>query len=58
VPFRAALLAAEELPLHQLISEKAKHLAQLGMTINKIAKALGVDWYTVRKALHSGKRKG
>jgi len=54
VPFRAALLAREELLLHQLIAEKAFHLQQLGMIINKIAKALGVDWYTVRKALNNG----
>lgn len=58
VPFRVALLSPEELPLHQCIAEKALHLHQLGMSINKIANALGVDWYTVRKVLNGGKRKG
>lgn len=56
VPFQVPLLIVEEPPLHQTIAEKAKHLQQLGMNNNRIAKALGVDFHTVKKALSGGKR--
>ena len=50
------MLLAEEKPLmYQCISEKVWHLHQLGMTINKIATQLNIDWKTVRKALKLAK---
>ena len=51
IPFKVALLSPEELPPHLVIAEKALHLHQLGMSISKIAKALNVDWHTVKKAI-------
>lgn len=56
VPFQVPLLTVEEPPLHQIISEKAKHLKQLGWNTAKIARTLGVDFHTAKKALTGGKR--
>jgi DNA-binding NarL/FixJ family response regulator len=39
---------------HQVLSPKIRELARLGLSKNAIARALGIDWKTVRKALDRG----
>jgi len=39
---------------HQVLGPKIRELARLGLSKNAIARALGVDWKTVRKALDRG----
>ncbi len=51
MPFEAALLQAEELPVYQQIAEEAVHLRLLGMNANRIAATLKVDRTTVVRAL-------
>lgn len=46
-----AVLVAEEPFPHQVLGPKVRELARLGLNTNAIARALGVDWKTVRKAL-------
>lgn len=46
-----AVLVTEEPFPHQVLGPKVRELARLGLNTNAIARALGVDWKTVRKAL-------
>ena len=46
-----AVLETEEPFPHQMLGPKIRELARLGLSRNAIARALGVDWKTVRKAL-------
>ena len=45
------LLSVEGSFPHQMLGPKIRELARLGLSTNAIARALAVDWKTVRKAL-------
>ncbi len=51
MPVTFAVLDTEEPFPHQVLGPKIRELARLGLSRNAIARALGVDWKTVRKAL-------
>ena len=51
VPFEAALMVTEELPMYQRIAEEAEHLRLLGLNDSQVAQHLGVDSKTVAKAI-------
>ena len=44
-------LAEAEAPLYQRLAPEAERLRQLGLSLRRIARALGVDDKTVAKAL-------
>lgn len=51
LPFEAALLETAEVPAYQRIAQEAKHLQQLGLSLSRIAKHLGVTDKTAAKAI-------
>ena len=51
MPFEAALWELSDPPIYQRIAEKALHLEELLMNLNRIAVALKVDRTTVIRAL-------
>ncbi len=51
LPLEAALLETAEAPAYQRIAQEAKHLQQLGLSLSRIAKHLGVTDKTVAKAI-------
>ncbi len=56
IPFEAALLETKEPPLYRQIAPEAARLSRLGMSHSAIARALGVDHKTVKKALLASKK--
>jgi len=58
MPFEVALLEAEERPVYQRIGVEVAKLARLGMRKAAIARRLGVDAKTVKKALDQAMRPG
>ncbi len=51
LPFEAALLETAEAPAYQRIAQQAKHLQQLGLSLSRTARQLGVTDKTVAKAI-------
>jgi len=51
VPIEVAVLDGQAPPLYQRVAAKASHLHELGMTQAEIGRRLGVDRWTVGKAL-------
>ena len=51
VPLEVVIIEIKPPPLYQEIAPKAKHLKELGMTQAEIGRRLGVDRWTVGKAL-------
>ena len=58
MPFEVALLEAEKQSVYQKIGEEAAKLARLGMRNAAIARRLGVDAKTIKKALDQAMRPG
>jgi hypothetical protein len=51
VPFEVALLETQDPPVYQRIAKDAEKLHQLGLSDSKIARYLGVDDKTGKKAI-------
>ena len=51
MPIEVPILEIKQPPVYQRIAAKAKHLNELGMTQAEIGRRLGVDRWTVGKAL-------
>ena len=58
MPFEVALLEAEERPVYQKIGVEVANLARLVMRNAAIARKLGVDAKTVKKAMDQVVRPG
>jgi len=56
VPLEVPILEIIPPPVYQRIAPKAKHLKEIGMTQAEIGRRLGVDRWTVGKALRWLKR--
>ncbi len=55
IPFETALLETAEPPLYQRIAPKAMRLWELGLSLSRIARHLGVTDKTVGKSLGRGR---
>jgi hypothetical protein len=51
MPIEVPILELKPPPVYQRIASKAKHLQELGLTQAEIGRRLGVDRWTVGKAL-------
>ena len=51
IPIEVPILEIKPAPVYQQIAPKAKHLHELGMTFKEIGLKLGVDRWTVGKAV-------
>ena len=51
MPLEVPILEIKPPPVYQRIAPKAKHLQELGMSQSEIGRRLGVDRWTVGKAL-------
>jgi len=51
IPLEVPILEIKSPPVYQGIAPKAKHLQELGMSQSEIGRRLGVDRWTVGKAL-------
>lgn len=58
IPFEVALLETGERPVYQRIAVEVVQLARLGMRKAAIARSLGVDAKTVKKAIDQAGRPG
>ena len=56
IPFEATLIETAEPPLFQRIAPKAMRLWELGLSLSRIARHLGVTDKTVAKALRTSQR--
>lgn len=56
IPFEAALVVTLESPLYQRITPKAMRLWELGLSLSRIARQLGVTDKTVTKSLGRDRR--
>jgi len=56
IPFEAPLLETAEPPLYQRIAPKAMRLWELGLSLSRIARHLGVTDKTVAKSLAAARR--
>jgi len=52
------IIETRQPPIYQQIAAKAKHLRELGMTYPEISEKLGVDRWTVGKAVRWFRRIG
>ncbi len=51
MPIEVPILEIRPAPVYQRIASKAKHLQELGLSQSEIGRRLGVDRWTVGKAL-------
>jgi len=51
MPFKVPILEIKRPPVYQQIAPKAKYLQELGLNQTEIGRRLGVDRWTVGKAL-------
>jgi DNA-binding transcriptional regulator LsrR (DeoR family) len=51
MPLEVPILEVKPPPVYQRIAPKAQHLQELGMSQSEIGRRLGVDRWTVGKAL-------
>jgi len=51
IPIEVPILEIKPPPVYQRIAPKAKHLQDLGLSQSEIGRRLGVDRWTVGKAL-------
>ena len=58
LPLTVAVLETERAPEYQRIAQKAAHLHRLGLSMSRIATALGVTDKTVAKAIRWLDRRG
>jgi len=56
MPIKVPILEIKPRPIYQQIATKAQHLQELGMNQSNIGRRLGVDRWTVGKALRWMKR--
>jgi transposase-like protein len=54
IPLVIPIIESAERPVYQQIAAKALHLSRLGLSLSKIAKALGVTEKTVARFLKRG----